>query len=153
MVSGWHPVAWGRGCLLIGNSDKPLPEGEEGGWKRKLPKPPPPKGLVGFLEPPGIAWNLPGLPGASWGLLGPPGISWGVLGPPGASWDFLGPPGTSRGLLGPPEAFWGFPGPSATSWASWAFLGSLGGRIGRRAPPERVRSGAVPHVAMRFGFP
>ena len=31
MVSGWHPVAWGRGCLLIGNSDNPLPEGEEGG--------------------------------------------------------------------------------------------------------------------------
>ena len=28
MVSGWLPVAWGRGCLLIGNSDKPLPEGE-----------------------------------------------------------------------------------------------------------------------------
>ena len=27
---GWPPVAWGRGCLLIGNSDKPLPEGEEG---------------------------------------------------------------------------------------------------------------------------
>ena len=30
MGSGWPPVAWGRGCLLIGNSDKPLPEGEEG---------------------------------------------------------------------------------------------------------------------------
>ena len=29
MVLGWHPVAWGRGCSLIGNSDKPLPEGEE----------------------------------------------------------------------------------------------------------------------------
>ena len=39
MVSGWHPVAWGRGCLLIGNSDKPLPEGEEGGWKMNLSKP------------------------------------------------------------------------------------------------------------------
>ena len=36
---GWPPVAWGRGCLLIGNSDKPLPEGEEGGWKRNLSKP------------------------------------------------------------------------------------------------------------------
>ena len=35
MVSGWHPVAWGRGCLLIGNSDKPFPEGEEGGWKEE----------------------------------------------------------------------------------------------------------------------
>ena len=30
MDPGWPPVAWGRGCLLIGNSDKPLPEGEEG---------------------------------------------------------------------------------------------------------------------------
>ena len=39
MVPGWLPVAWGRGCLLIGNSDKPLPEGEEEGWKRNLPKP------------------------------------------------------------------------------------------------------------------
>ena len=28
---------------------KPLPEGEEGGWKRKLPRPPTPRGLVGFL--------------------------------------------------------------------------------------------------------
>ena len=27
---------------------KPLPEGEEGGWKRKLLKPPTPRGLVGF---------------------------------------------------------------------------------------------------------
>ena len=30
MGLGWPPVAWGRGCILIGNSDKPLPEGEEG---------------------------------------------------------------------------------------------------------------------------
>ena len=28
---------------------KPLPEGEEGGWKRKLPRPPTPRGLVGVL--------------------------------------------------------------------------------------------------------
>ena len=34
MGPGWHPVAWGRGCLLIGNSDKPFPEGEERGWKK-----------------------------------------------------------------------------------------------------------------------
>ena len=49
IVPGWVPVAWGRGCLLIGNSDKPFPEGEEGGWKRKLPRPPTPRGLVGLL--------------------------------------------------------------------------------------------------------
>ena len=30
IVPGWPPVAWGRGCLLIGNSDKAFPEGEEG---------------------------------------------------------------------------------------------------------------------------
>ena len=42
LVSGWLPVAWGRGCLLIGNSGKPLPEGEEGVWKRKLARPPTP---------------------------------------------------------------------------------------------------------------
>ena len=30
LVPGWLPVAWGRGCLLIRNSDKPVPEGEEG---------------------------------------------------------------------------------------------------------------------------
>ena len=48
MVPGWHPVAWGRGCLLIGNSDKPLPEREERGWKRKLSRPPTPRGLVGL---------------------------------------------------------------------------------------------------------
>ena len=51
MVSGWHPVAWGRGCLLIGNSDKPLPEGEEGfleeGRKTSLDRLSP-KGLAGF---------------------------------------------------------------------------------------------------------
>ena len=29
---------------------KPLPEGEEGGWKRKLPKPLTPRGLVGFED-------------------------------------------------------------------------------------------------------
>eukprot|EP00959_Pyramimonas_sp_CCMP1952_P011421 239730-Pyramimonas_sp.AAC.1 len=34
MVLGWLPVAWGRGCLWIGNSDKPLPEGEEKGVGR-----------------------------------------------------------------------------------------------------------------------
>ena len=49
MVSGWHPVAWGRGCLLIGNSDKPLPEGEEGvgrnGGELNHSRP---KGLVGL---------------------------------------------------------------------------------------------------------
>ena len=39
MGTGWPPVAWGRGCLLIGNSDKPFPEGEEGRWKRNLSKP------------------------------------------------------------------------------------------------------------------
>ena len=31
-----------HGGGLIGNSDKPLPEGEEGGWKRKRSKPPTP---------------------------------------------------------------------------------------------------------------
>ena len=30
IVPGWLPVAWGRGCLLIGSSDRPFPEGEEG---------------------------------------------------------------------------------------------------------------------------
>ena len=35
IVPGWPPVAWGRGCLLIGSSDKPFPEGEEGGWKEE----------------------------------------------------------------------------------------------------------------------
>ena len=29
---------------------KPLPEGEEGGWKRKLPRPPTPRGLVGLIS-------------------------------------------------------------------------------------------------------
>ena len=38
----------GQGYVPIRNEDKPLPEGEEGGWKRKLPKPPTPRGLVGF---------------------------------------------------------------------------------------------------------
>ena len=51
MVSGWHPVAWGRGCLLIGNSDNPLPEVEEGfleeGRQTSLDHPSP-RGLVGF---------------------------------------------------------------------------------------------------------
>ena len=42
IVPGWLPVAWGRGCLLIGNSDKPFPEGEEGGWNRNISKPPTP---------------------------------------------------------------------------------------------------------------
>ena len=37
IVSGWLPVAWGRGCLLIGNSDKPLPEGEEGKMEEETP--------------------------------------------------------------------------------------------------------------------
>ena len=52
MVPGWLPVAWGRGCLLIGNSDKPLPEREEGVVEEergisldRLS----PKGLAGFL--------------------------------------------------------------------------------------------------------
>ena len=39
LVLGWPPAGRGRGCLLIGSSDKPLPEGEEGVGKRKLPKP------------------------------------------------------------------------------------------------------------------
>ena len=37
MVPGWHPVAWGRGCLSIGNSDKPFPEGEEGELEKETP--------------------------------------------------------------------------------------------------------------------
>ena len=36
---GWDPAGRGRGCLLIGSSDKLLPEGEEGDWKRNLSKP------------------------------------------------------------------------------------------------------------------
>ena len=32
----------------MGGKGKPFPEGEEGGWKRKLPKPPTPRGLVGL---------------------------------------------------------------------------------------------------------
>ena len=51
MDPGWPPVAWGRGCLLIGNSDKPLPEGEEGvleeGRKISLDRLSP-KGLAGL---------------------------------------------------------------------------------------------------------
>ena len=38
----------GQGYVPIRNEDKPLPEGEEGGWKRKLPAPPTPRGLVGL---------------------------------------------------------------------------------------------------------
>ena len=53
MVPGWPPVAWGRGCFLIGNSDKPLPEGEEGvveeGRGLALDHLSP-RGLVGFLH-------------------------------------------------------------------------------------------------------
>ena len=40
----------GRGYVPIRNKDKPLPEGEEGGWKRKLSKPPTPRGLVGLPD-------------------------------------------------------------------------------------------------------
>ena len=40
----------GQGYVPIRNEDKPLPEGEEGGWKRKLSAPPTPRGLVGFSE-------------------------------------------------------------------------------------------------------
>ena len=36
----------GQGYVPIRNEDKPLPEGEEGGWKRKRSKPPTPRGLV-----------------------------------------------------------------------------------------------------------
>eukprot|EP00959_Pyramimonas_sp_CCMP1952_P432718 9061883-Pyramimonas_sp.AAC.1 len=32
MDPGWPPVAWGRGCSLIGNSDLILPEGEGQRW-------------------------------------------------------------------------------------------------------------------------
>ena len=49
IVPGWVPVAWGRGCLVIRNSDNPLPEGKKGGWKRNRSRPPPPRGRVGFL--------------------------------------------------------------------------------------------------------
>eukprot|EP00959_Pyramimonas_sp_CCMP1952_P173070 3616799-Pyramimonas_sp.AAC.1 len=49
MVPGWPPVAWGSGCMLMGNSGAPLFEGKDGGWKRKLPRPPTPRGLVGFM--------------------------------------------------------------------------------------------------------
>ena len=35
MVLGWLPVAWGRGCLLIGNSDRPPPKGKKG-VRRKM---------------------------------------------------------------------------------------------------------------------
>eukprot|EP00959_Pyramimonas_sp_CCMP1952_P044974 939601-Pyramimonas_sp.AAC.1 len=29
MVSGWLPITWGTGCILIGNSDQdPLPAGK-----------------------------------------------------------------------------------------------------------------------------
>ena len=38
----------GQGYVPIRNEDKPLPEGEEGGWKRKRSKPPRPRGLVGL---------------------------------------------------------------------------------------------------------
>eukprot|EP00959_Pyramimonas_sp_CCMP1952_P416584 8727625-Pyramimonas_sp.AAC.2 len=37
IVPGWLPAGWGRGWLLIGKSDKPLPEGEEGGVEEKTP--------------------------------------------------------------------------------------------------------------------
>ena len=33
-----------------GGRGKPLPEGEEGGWNRKCPRPPAPRGLVGLLS-------------------------------------------------------------------------------------------------------
>ena len=49
---GWPPAGRGRGCLLIGGSDKPLPEGEEGvveeGRKISLDRLSP-KGLAGFF--------------------------------------------------------------------------------------------------------
>ena len=38
----------GQGYVPIRNEDKPLPEGEVGGWKRKRPRLPTPRGLVGL---------------------------------------------------------------------------------------------------------
>ena len=51
MGTGWPPVAWGRGCLFIGNSDKPFPEGEEQGVGRGRDlNHSRPKGMVGLLD-------------------------------------------------------------------------------------------------------
>ena len=49
-VSGWLPVAWGRGCLLIGNNDNPSPKGKKGVGKGNSLNHSRPKGLVGFPE-------------------------------------------------------------------------------------------------------
>ena len=35
--------------MLTRSSDIPLPDGKEGGWKRKRSKPPAPRGLVGLI--------------------------------------------------------------------------------------------------------
>eukprot|EP00959_Pyramimonas_sp_CCMP1952_P248794 5200726-Pyramimonas_sp.AAC.1 len=34
----------------VGGRGKPFPEGKDGGWKRKFPKPPSPRGLVGVVR-------------------------------------------------------------------------------------------------------
>ena len=61
MVSGWHPVAWGRGCLLIGNSDKPFPEGKRGVGKGNSLNHSRPKGLVGLYPPIPFLLQLPNM--------------------------------------------------------------------------------------------
>ena len=57
MVPGWPPVAWERGCLLIGNGDEPFAEEEERGRKRRLAKPP--DALKGWWDFQLIAWTTP----------------------------------------------------------------------------------------------
>eukprot|EP00959_Pyramimonas_sp_CCMP1952_P472508 9500148-Pyramimonas_sp.AAC.1 len=41
-----RPGPWGEGR----GRGKPLPEVDEGGWKKKLSKPPTPRGLVGLSQ-------------------------------------------------------------------------------------------------------
>jgi len=106
----------------VGGRGKPLPKGEEGGWKRKLPRPPTPRGLVGFFKSLGKINDL-GFFGPSWRTSwGRVGVSWTVLGHPGG---FLGGPGS---ILEPSWAV--LVVASADLRPSWTVLGGLGGHLG-----------------------
>ena len=116
IVPGWPPVAWGRGCLLIGSSDKPFPEGIEGR-----------AGRGGIVE--ASLGPLRSVLGTSWGLLW---VSWGPA-------DGLGGPLGAKGsksqfefpIFGPS---WGPLGALDPLGPSWEPVGRLGAILGAFGP-------------------